>query len=281
VAVVPLVYVTVTPEGRFDLAQPVKFALVMEFTAGVPLVVTVKVPVVPTVKVVELALVIAGGPSTVSVKVCVVAGEIPLETLRQNVEIPEVPAAGVPAMVAVVPLVYVKVTPLGGVDGVQPLKAAFVMELTAGVPLVVTVNVPADPAVNVVALALVIAGGPSTVRVNICVAAGDTPLEALRHSVEVPEVPAAGVPPMVAVPLPLSVNVTPEGSVDGLQPLKAAFVIVSTAGMPSVVTVKLPATPVVRVALLALVIDGGPSTCRVNAWRASGETPLEADTQKW
>ena len=62
-----------------------------------------------------------------------------------------------------------------------------------------------------------------------------------------PPVAAAGVPVNVAVPLPLFVKVTPEGSV----PLSA---IVPTAGEPLVVTVNVPTLPTVNVAVLALVM---------------------------
>ena len=46
----------------------------------------------------------------------------------------------------------------GSVDGVQPLKAASVTELTPGVPVVVMSNTPAAPAENVVWSPLVMAG---------------------------------------------------------------------------------------------------------------------------
>ena len=61
--------------------------------------------------------------------------------------------------------------------------------------------------------------------------------------------PAAGVPARVAVPLPLSVNVTPVGNV----PLS-----VSVAGgvKPVVVTVNVPGVPTVKVVLLGLVMAG-------------------------
>lgn len=51
-----------------------------------------------------------------------------------------------------------------------------------------------------------------------------------------------------------------------VQPLKAVLKIEFTTGVPEVVTVKLPAVPWAKPALLALVIDGGPPTVRVNAW---------------
>ena len=63
--------------------------------------------------------------------------------------------------------------------------------------------------------------------------------------------PAAGVPARVAVPLPLSTKVTPEGS--------APVSLSAGVGNPVVVTVKVPAVPVVNVVASALVIAG--------AWR--------------
>ena len=57
---------------------------------------------------------------------------------------------------------------------------------------------------------------------------------------------APGLPAIVAVPFPLSVNVTVPGSVDGVQPLKAAFVSAG-AGCPTVVTVNVPDWPAVKV----------------------------------
>jgi hypothetical protein len=63
------------------------------------------------------------------------------------------------------------VTPLGRV----PLS----LRVGVGDPVAVTVNVPAVPTVNVVLLALVIAGFWLTVRVKLCVAFGVTPLFAV------------------------------------------------------------------------------------------------------
>ena len=48
-----------------------------------------------------------------------------------------------------------------------------------GMPVVVTVNVPNVPTVNVVLAVLVIAGGWSTVKVNVWVASGATPFVAV------------------------------------------------------------------------------------------------------
>ncbi len=50
----------------------------------------------------------------------------------------------------------------------------------AGKPVVVTVNVPRFPVVNVTALALVIAGACVTVSVKLCVALLPTPLAAVK-----------------------------------------------------------------------------------------------------
>ena len=87
-----------------------------------------------------------------------------------------------------------------------------------------------------------------TANVKLCVALGETPLLAVIVSEYVPPVPAAGVPPSVAVPFPLFVKVTPLGRVpDSLS---------AGVGDPVVVTVKLPAVPTVNVVLFALVIAG-------------------------
>ena len=64
---------------------------------------------------------------------------------------PPVAAAGVPLSVAVPLALFVKVTPAGS----APLS---VMVVTEGEPVVVMVKIPALPTVNVVVLALVIAG---------------------------------------------------------------------------------------------------------------------------
>jgi hypothetical protein len=77
---------------------------------------------------------------------------------------------------------------------------------------------------------------------------------------------------MVAVPLLLFVNETPVPASDvGVQDPKAAFVMTIEApvGLPVVVTVKVPAVPVVKVVELALVIVGAikvvPENCAVAA----------------
>src|SRR5262249_3840319 len=81
---------------------------------------------------------------------------------------------------------------------------------------------------------------------------------------------------MVPVPLPLSVKVTPAGSVVG------SIKSVVFAGNPGVVvTVKLPGRPTVKVAVLGLVIVGARSMISVNAWTAAGATPLLAVRVSW
>ena len=74
----------------------------------------------------------------------------------------------------------------------------------------------------------------------------------------------------VAVPLPLSVNVTPVGRVPVTVSVSAEI------GNPVVVTVNVPAVPAVNVAAFALVIAGAWSTVRVKVWVALGVTPLAA-----
>ena len=134
----------------------------------------------------------------------------------------------------------VKVSPLGR----DPVSA----RVGVGVPVVVTVNDPAVPTVNVVLLALVITGAVFTVSVKVCVALLPTPLLAVIVMVYVPFVPDAGVPLSLPVPLPLSTKVTPLGS--------APDSVRAGAGKPLVVTVNVPAAPTLNVALLALVMAG-------------------------
>lgn len=154
-----------------------------------------------------------------------------------------VPAAGVPANVAVPFPLSLKVTPPG--------SAPVSVSDGVGVPVVVTENVPATPTANVVLLALVTAGPVFpvfTVSAKVWVAAVPTPLLAVNVREYVPAVPEAGVPLSVPVPLWLSTNVTPLGSV----PVS----VKDGEGKPVVDTVNDPAEPAVNVALLALVIAG-------------------------
>jgi hypothetical protein len=133
----------------------------------------------------------------------------------------------------------------------------------------VTVKVPAWPVVKVVPTELVIVHVIGwTVRVKLWEAAGVAPFVALIVNGYVPPVFAAGVPASVAVPSPLSVNVTPDGSVSGAGKMHV--------GYPVVVTVKVPAWPTVKVAESALVIWHAWSTVRVKLWVAAGLTPFVA-----
>jgi hypothetical protein len=175
--------------------------------------------------------------------------------------VPPLPDAGVPLSVAVPFPLFTNVTPLGRVpvsvtDGV-------------GAPVVVTVKLPAVPTVNVVLLALVIAGAAGaafTVKVKVWLAELPTPLLAVIVREYVPPLPDAGVPLSVAVPFPLFTNVTPLGRV----PVS----VTDGVGAPVVVTVKLPAVPTVNVALFALVIAAAWLTVSVKLCDASVPTPL-------
>ena len=85
---------------------------------------------------------------------------------------PAVPAAGVPLNTLVAAL---KVTPLG--------SAPVSLSVGAGVPVAVTVNVPAVPTMNVALAALVMVGATFagfTVSVKLCVAFGTTPFAAVK-----------------------------------------------------------------------------------------------------
>jgi hypothetical protein len=106
--------------------------------------------------------------------------------------------------------------------------------------------------VKAVLLTLVMAGAWLTVRVNCC-GGLVVPAELLAVMVKgyVPPAPGAGVPVRVAVPLPLSLKVTPAGSVPDSDRVGA--------GNPVVVTWKDPgggAVPTVNVVWSELVIDG-------------------------
>src|SRR5712691_10625288 len=102
-------------------------------------------------KVVLIALVIAGAWLIVSVKFCV--GEEPAAFVAVKVMayVPPVPAFGVPESVPVPLPLSTKVTPPGSATPPRAIDGA-------GNPVVVTVNVPGVPTVNVVLFALVIAG---------------------------------------------------------------------------------------------------------------------------
>src|SRR5262245_7613982 len=77
------------------------------------------------------------------------------------------------------------------------------------------------------------------------------------------------MPASVPVPLPLSTNVTPFGSVT---PPRA----IAGTGKPVVATVKDPAAATVKVTLAALVIAGAWFTFSVKACVVFGSTPFDA-----
>ncbi len=154
-------------------------------------------------------------------------------------KVPDVP--GFPDSVAVPLPLSTKVTPPGRVPDLVIVGGA-------GKPVVWTVNEPAVPTVKVTPAALVIAGAWSTVSVKGWVAFGSVPFDAVIVSEYVPPVFDPGVPPSVAVPLPLLVNVIPAG--------RLAVSETAAAGKPVVETVKLAATPTVTVTLEGVVMAG-------------------------
>ena len=201
-------------------------------------------PADPTVNDTDAALVIAGAVVTVRVNAWVASDPTPLCAVNVSAYVPAVPAAGVPPRVAVPSPLSTNVTPDGNAPDSD--NDGF------GRPVQVTVNDPADPTVNDTDAALVIAGAVVTVRVNAWMASDPTPLCAVNVSAYVPAVPAAGVPARVAVPSPLSTNVTPDGNApdsdnDG-------------GGDPAVVTVNDPAAAAVNDTDAALVIAGAVVT---------------------
>jgi hypothetical protein len=100
-----------------------------------------------------LRTILASAPGfTVRVNVCVASGGTEFVALIEIVKVPAVVA--VPAIVAVPLPRSIKLTPAG--------KLPVSLKLGVGVPLVMTVNDPAMPAVNVALLPLVICGGVPT-----------------------------------------------------------------------------------------------------------------------
>jgi hypothetical protein len=129
------------------------------------------------------------------------------------------------------------------------------------------VNVPLAWTTKVVVAAVVICGTASTVSTKCCVDGVPTPFEAVTVSGKTP--PLDGVPERVPVPSPLSVKLTPVGSV----PVTAS----AGVGLPVDVTVKLPGVPAVKVSAAALVIAGAALTVSVKVCAAGSPTPLSAD----
>lgn len=143
--------------------------------------------------------------------------------------------------------------------------------LTAVVSMVVVAELPAATLADGGAAPMVKSGGggaASTANAKLWVAGLPNPLLAVMViGYELLE-PVAGVPARAAVPLPLSVNVTPEG--------RAPVSDSTMVGLPAAVTVKLPAVPWVKVALLTDVMVGGVLTVRVKVavWVAVVPVPV-------
>ena len=90
-----------------------------------------------------------------------------------------------------------------------------------------------------------------------------------------PWLPAGGVPARVAVPFPLSLKLSPDGSAGLLVADRVAD------GLPVVVTGNVPAWPTAKVVEVALVMTGAARaglTVSVRLWLAFGVTPLAALT---
>jgi hypothetical protein len=80
-----------------------------------------------------------------------------------------------------------------------------------GTPDAVTVKIPGALRVNEVLVALVKAGAELIVRVKVCVAAGVTPLVAVRQKVKVPAVELVVLVIVAVDAEPLCVKLTPVG----------------------------------------------------------------------
>ena len=160
-------FTNVTPLGSAPVSVSVG--------VGDPVVVTVKLPdVLPTVKVAVFALVIAGAVCavfTVRVKPWLAGVPTPLLAVKVREYVPPLPDAGIPLSVAVPFPLFMNVTPLG--------SAPVSVRVGVGVPVVVTVKLPAVPTVNVAVLALVIAGAWFIFNVKLWLAAVPTPLLAV------------------------------------------------------------------------------------------------------
>ena len=137
---------------------------------GNPVVVTVKLPGVPTVNVVVVALVIAGGVFTATVKLCVAFCSVPLVAVSVTGKDPL--CVGVPES-----------SPAG--DNVSPVGSTPLVTLTvgAGMPVITTWNVvPAVFRVNVAVLPLVMVGGSLIVSVKFWTTFPPMPLFAVNVS---------------------------------------------------------------------------------------------------
>ena len=141
----------VTPEGRAPVS--------VMAAVGFPVEVTVNVPALPAVKLALEPLVMAGAAgagATVRVNAWVASEPTPLEAVMVIGKLPAAP--GVPASVAVPSPLSTKDTPAG--------RLPVSLSEAVGLPVEVTVKVPAEPAVKEALFPLVITGAALTVRVN-------------------------------------------------------------------------------------------------------------------
>ena len=171
------------------------------------------------------------------------------------------PVAGVPESVAVPSPLSTKVTPAGN----DPVSLSGV---GIGKPVVVTVNVPNVPVVNVVLSALVIAGAWSTVSVKLWLASGTTPLAAVIVSA----VGTAGARRGSAGERGRTVENPHEVHARG----QHAGLAQGRDREPGGRHGERARAPAANVVLPALVIAGAWSTVSVKLWMASGTTPLAA-----
>ena len=192
---------------------------------------------------------------TVSAKGCIGALPTPLVAVNWiaiRVGLAE-PAGGVPVSVPV-PL------PLSWKDAQAGRLAAF--SIGNGKPVVATVNDRGTPTAMLALAALVKTAFWSMVIVTACVVRELAPLLAVMTYCAVPPVPAAGVPVMVAMPVPLSVNTSPEGSF-GL------IVNVVLLGVPAVVEIWMGAVivPTAKESVVGGMMNtGGCVTVSLNVW---------------
>lgn len=165
-------------------------------------------------------------------------GETPFFAESESEYVPPVPDAGVPESVAVPLPLSTKEMPLGMLPNS--------LKLAVGEPVEITMKELDVPVVNVVLLALVIAGGAPTLSVKSCTALVPAPFDAVNDIEKLP--PVIGVPPSVPVPSPLSWKLTPVGS----EPCSVMLGV----GDPVVVTVNENAEFRFAFVLFALVIAG-------------------------
>src|SRR5580704_15221622 len=147
----------------------------------------------------------------------------------------------------------------------RPLGSPFTLYLKGAVPAV-TLTWPVYGEPIVAAGRLVVVTWKPAYNVNDWTPFGVSPLEAVKVTGNLPVV--AGFPDSVPVPLPLSVNVTPDGSV----PDSA----IDGVGVPTEVTVNVEEVNVGKLALAAEVMTGAVFTVNVKACVAFGVWPLAA-----